>query len=66
MIHLSLTEDETMVLKDLVETCLSDLRVEIHSTDNLSYKEMLKKRKEIVVKLQQALIEGQDIAPAQK
>jgi hypothetical protein len=34
---------------------LSDLREEIHSTDNLDYKEMLKKRKEIVIKLQQAL-----------
>jgi hypothetical protein len=55
MIHLNLTEEEIMLLKDLIETCLSDLREEIHSTDNLDYKEMLKKRKEIVVKLQQAL-----------
>jgi hypothetical protein len=55
MIQLNLTEEEIVLLKDLVETCLSDLREEIHSTDNLDYKEMLKKHKEIVVKLQQAL-----------
>lgn len=61
MLQINLSEDETLVLKDLIETCLSDLRVEIHSTDNLGYKEMLKKRKEIVIKLQQALMEGQDV-----
>ncbi len=55
MIQLNLSEDEMLVLKDLVETCLTDLREEIHSTDNLDYKEMLKKRKEIVIKLQQAI-----------
>jgi hypothetical protein len=55
MIHLNLTEEEIVLLKDLVESSLSDLREEIHSTDNLDYKEMLKKRKEIVIKLQQAL-----------
>jgi hypothetical protein len=55
MIQLNLSEDEMLVLKDLVETCLADLREEIHSTDNLDYKEMLKKRREIVIKLQQEI-----------
>lgn len=61
MIQLNLTDDEILVMKDLVDSCLSDLRVEIHSTDNLDYKEMLKKRKEIVMKLQHALTEGQNL-----
>lgn len=65
MIQLNLTNDEILLLKDLVETCLSDLRVEIHSTDNLDYKEMLKKRKEIVIKLQQALTESQNLPLAE-
>lgn len=55
MIQLNLTEDERILLKDLLETCLSDLRVEIISTDSLEYKEMLKERKEILIKLQKAL-----------
>ena len=58
MIQLKLDKEEIHLLADLIESCLSDLRVEIHSTDNLGYKEMLKKRKEIVIKLQQALEEG--------
>lgn len=55
MIKLELVEDEALVLKDLLETCLTDLRVEIISTDNISYKEMLKKRKEVLLKLQKTL-----------
>jgi hypothetical protein len=58
MIHLNLTEEEIVLLKDLVESSLSDSRIETHSTYNLDYKEMLKKRKEIVIKLQQALATG--------
>jgi len=46
----------------LLETCISDLRVEITGTDSLDYKEMLKQKKEVLMKLQQALLIEQETA----
>lgn len=51
MIQLHLEDDEAAILKEMLEIRLSDLRDEIHATDNPAYKEMLKKRREIVLKL---------------
>jgi hypothetical protein len=56
MIQLQLDEDERLVLLQLLESCISDLRVEITGTDNINYKQMLKQRKEVFLKLEQALI----------
>ena len=56
MIQLQLNENERAILVELLETCISDLRVEITGTDSLDYKEMLKQRKEVLLKLQQALL----------
>jgi hypothetical protein len=56
MIQLQLDEDERLVLLQLLESCISDLRVEITGTDNINYKQMLKQRKEVFLKLQQALV----------
>jgi len=56
MIQLELDEEERTILLQLLDTCISDLRVEISNTDNMSYKEMLKHRKETLLKLQQALV----------
>jgi hypothetical protein len=61
MIQLNLTTDETLLLRDLAETCLTDLRVEITSTDNIGYKSMLKRRKEIITKLLQAINEALEV-----
>jgi len=61
MIQLNLTTDETLILRDLAENCLSDMRVEIHSTDNISYKAMLRRRKEIVSQLLHAVNEALEL-----
>ena len=54
MIHLQLDEQERVVLLHLLETCISDLRMEIAGTDNIDYKIMLKERKAVLMKLQEA------------
>ncbi|MEL7589882.1 MAG: hypothetical protein AAGU17_01115 [Anaerolineaceae bacterium] len=59
MIQLQLSEDERLILLQLLDSCVSDLRVEIAGTDNINYKDMLKQRKEVLIKLQQALVVDQ-------
>ena len=61
MIQLQLTEEEQDILVHLLETCITDLRVEIHEADNYEYRNMLKTRKETLIKLQQALKSDQAI-----
>lgn len=56
MVQLELTEDDRLILLQVLESCISDLRVEIAGTDNFNYKDMLKQRKEILIKLERALI----------
>ena len=51
MVTLSLTEKERMMLADVVENYLSELRMEIGDTDSKDYRDMLKLRKEILVKI---------------
>jgi len=60
MIQLHLEEEERMILLQLLDTCISDLRVEITDTDNINYKDMLKERKQVLVKLQQSLLIEQE------
>lgn len=56
MVQLELNENERMILLNLLDSCISDLRVEIAGTDNINYKDMLKQRKEILIKFQHALV----------
>jgi len=56
MVQLEITEDERQILLQVLEACISDLRVEIAGTDNINFKDMLKQRKEIMLKLQRALV----------
>lgn len=56
MIQLYLEEEERTILLQILDTCISDLRVEITDTDNINYKDMLKERKKALIKLQQALL----------
>jgi hypothetical protein len=58
MIHLELDEEETALLQQTLEDCLSDLRVEISDTHSLDYKEMLKSKKVLLLKIQDALIQS--------
>lgn len=61
MIQLNLSTDEIQLLNNLVDSCMEDLRVEIHATDNMGYKEMLRERKGILMKLEASLKESQNI-----
>jgi hypothetical protein len=51
MIELDLTEQERVTLADVLEGCLSDLRMEISDTENKDYREMLKSRKQTLLKV---------------
>ena len=53
--YLHLDEEEKKILLDLLDTCISDLRQEIADIDNINYKDMLKQRKQVLIKLFQAL-----------
>ncbi len=63
MLSVNLTRAEIQILTQLLENCISDLRVEISNTDNISYKQMLKERRDVMNKLHQALIDAQEELP---
>lgn len=58
MLQITLTEEEKVTLRDLLQCCLAELRVEIHHTDNMDYKDMLKNRKNVLVKILEELSVG--------
>jgi len=49
MIQLNLTDTEVITLREVLESYLSDLRMEIADTDQMDFRENLK-RKEVVLK----------------
>jgi hypothetical protein len=51
MLQITLAEEERLTLKELLQCCLAELRVEIHHTDDMDFKEMLKNRKNVLVKI---------------
>ena len=51
MITLTLNDQEQEVLKDILECTLSELHSEIVHTDNLCFKQALKDRKELLLRL---------------
>lgn len=55
MITIELTREEQGMLIEMLESCLADLHSEIHHTDRFDYREDLKKRKEILIKLRNQL-----------
>jgi hypothetical protein len=65
MIQLNLSAEEIALLKGILDSCLEDLRVEIHATDNMAYKDMLKERKDILLKLMNALPQEQNLPIAE-
>ena len=50
MIQLALTQEECVILKDVLDNYLSDLRQEISATDLVEFKEILKARKDVIMK----------------
>ncbi len=65
MIKLDMTNDDVQILIDLLETAVSELRMEIMQTDNRDYRKMLQQREallkhlhlELAGKLEQKLVE---------
>ncbi|MFQ5454269.1 MAG: hypothetical protein ACE5D6_08800 [Candidatus Zixiibacteriota bacterium] len=50
MINLDLTKEENDILERILESYLSDLRMEIADTDSMNFRESLKKRKDVLKK----------------
>lgn len=64
MLQISLNEEELVTLRDLLSCCLAELRIEIHHTDDMDYKDMLKNRKHVLEKILNELsIDGELSTP---
>ncbi|NMB54778.1 MAG: hypothetical protein GYA15_08750 [Leptolinea sp.] len=57
MIKLELTIDEMIILVDLLDTAISEIRVEIMQTDNREYRKMLQDREILLKKLHTSVTE---------
>jgi hypothetical protein len=55
MIQLELAPREVEILVEVLDSYLSDLRMEIADTDSMDFREMLKERKEVIHKVQDSL-----------
>jgi hypothetical protein len=55
MIHLELTDTEAAVLRETIQSVLKDLSYEIADTDSQDFREGLKSRRNVLVKVEQAL-----------
>jgi len=55
MIQFDLSEEERRILLEVLESALSDLRMEIADTDSMDFRDMLKGRKEVIKKVIGAL-----------
>jgi hypothetical protein len=55
MIKLDLTNDDVQILIDLLETAVSELRMEIMQTDNRDYRNMLHQREALLKRLHEDL-----------
>lgn len=55
MIQLQLSDDERRVLADVLETVVADLGMEIADTDTKDFREVLKVRKQALIKVLEAI-----------
>jgi hypothetical protein len=62
MVQLELTQEERDELVNVLRSSLSDLRMEISATDGMEYRDALKVRKELLIKVLAEL--GEDIPEA--
>jgi hypothetical protein len=62
MVNLELTPTEAEILKMVLENYLSDLRMEIASTDSMDYREGLKARKMVLKKVVAQVSAGRGLA----
>ena len=56
MFQLNLGRDELAVLQDVLENDLSDLRMEIAGTENMRFRDQLKRREEVLRKVIDSLL----------
>jgi hypothetical protein len=62
MVHLEMKPTEAEVLRMVLESYLSDLRMEIADTDSMDYREKLKGRKTILRKIVSMIVEARSTA----
>jgi len=62
MVHLHLSDEEAETLKIVLESHLSELRMEIADTDSMDYRVELKNRKALLERIAGLLVQAQ--APA--
>ncbi len=55
MVQLDINDEEREILVGVLNSYLSDLRMEISNTDSLDVREMLKRRKAVLQKVRGAL-----------
>ena len=51
VVRLDLSREEREIMIDVLETFLSDLRMEIANTDRQDFRDLLKKRKAVLLKV---------------
>jgi hypothetical protein len=56
MTQLPLTDSEVSILRKVLESYLADLRMEIADTEEMEFRERLKKEEEVIHKILGALI----------
>lgn len=59
MIQIDLTSEKAEMLREIISTYLSDLRMEIASTENMNFREELKKKEEFLKELLPRLEKGE-------
>lgn len=55
MIQLDLTPEELKALLEVLDMCISDLRMEMCDTDRKNFREEIRERKEVLQKVVEAL-----------
>ncbi len=55
MVQIELTDREVQMLQEILESYLSDLRMEIANTDRMDFREQLKTKEVFIKDLQQRL-----------
>ncbi len=55
MVQLDLNKDEIDIMLQVLDSYLSDLRMEIADTDRMEFRDMLKHRKGVITKVIEAL-----------
>ena len=61
MCHLELNDEEHRILQEVLESDLSDLRMEISETDSRTFKEQLKNKAQVMMNILTALQQTQEL-----